>query len=341
MAGNLWRFPESVGFFLRGDEIQGRGENLMSQETLIEVRSLCKRYIAAFAVSNLDFRLNKGEILALLGPNGAGKTTTLRMLAGTLAPTSGTVTIKGIDMARQPKRAKALLGYLPERPPLYGELTVDEYLRFCAFLHGFSGQIARDAVLRAKRACGLSDAGRRLIANLSTGYQQRVGLAQAIIHNPDVVILDEPTIGLDPNQIREIRALIRELGKNHSVILSSHILPEVQAVCDRVMIINRGRVVHSGGLNDENVQMEALQIVLRHAPTVEALLAIDNIRQVESLGNGRFRLVLVPDTDPREAIALQAVKQDWGLLELRAEVKTLEERFVELTSGDELLKVAA
>ena len=313
----------------------------MSQETLIEVRSLCKRYATAFAVSDLDIHLEKGEILALLGPNGAGKTTTLRMLAGTLAPTSGSVAIKGISMASQPKRAKALLGYLPERPPLYGELTVDEYLRFCASLHGFSGQVARDAVVRAKRACGLSDVAKRLIGNLSTGYQQRVGLAQAIIHNPDVVILDEPTIGLDPNQIREIRALIQELGQNHSVILSSHILPEVQAVSDRVMIINRGRVVYSGSLKDENVQMEALQIDLRHAPTVEALSAIDDIQHVVPLGNGRFRLILVPNTDPRETIAREAVRQEWGLLELRAEVKTLEERFVELTSGDESLKAAA
>lgn len=313
----------------------------MSQETLIEVQSLRKRYSRVFAVSDLHIRLNKGEILALLGPNGAGKTTTLRMLAGTLAPTGGTVTIKGIDMAQQPKKAKALLGYLPERPPLYGELTVDEYLRFCASLHGFSGQSARDAMARAKRACGLSDAGRRLIGNLSTGYQQRVGLAQAIIHNPDVVILDEPTIGLDPNQIREIRALIRELGENHGVILSSHILPEVQAVCDRVMIISRGQVVHSGSLKDENAQMEALRVTLRQPPAAEALSAIDGIRQVECLGESCFRLMLMPNMDPREAVAKQAVEQNWGLLELRAEVKTLEERFVELTSGDEPFKAAA
>ena len=313
----------------------------MNQENLIEVRSLCKRYASAVAVSDLDIRLNKGEILALLGPNGAGKTTTLRMLAGTLAPTSGTVAIKGIDMAKQPKKAKALLGYLPERPPLYGELTVDEYLRFCASMHGLYGKAAYDAVARAKRACGLSDTGRRLIGNLSTGYQQRVGLAQAIIHNPDVVILDEPTIGLDPNQIREIRALILELGKDHGVILSSHILPEVQAVCDRVMIINRGRVVHSGSLGGENDQMEALRITLRRPPAAEALSVIDGIQKAEFLGDGCFRLVLASSADPREAVAQYAVTQNWGLLELRPEVKTLEERFVELTSGDEQFKAAA
>lgn len=215
----------------------------MSEKLLVSAEKLNRRYGGKPAVVDVDLELRQGEILGLLGPNGAGKTTTLRMLAGSLAPSSGRVRICGLDMAEAPVRAKARLGYLPERPPLYPELTVDEYLGFCARLHGVARRARRDALASAKRDCGLADTGRRLLGNLSKGYQQRVGIAQAILHRPDVVILDEPTVGLDPNQIREIRGLIARLGENHSVLLSSHILPEIRAACSRVMIIHGGRVV--------------------------------------------------------------------------------------------------
>ena len=217
----------------------------MESEILLEARDLSRRYGHINAVSGLNLSLQKGQILGLLGPNGAGKSTTMKMLAGCLAPSAGEVRIKGVSLAQDPKAAKASLGYLPEQPPLYPELTVEEYLRYCASLHGVPSAEREAAVTKAKQSCGLGEASGRLIHNLSKGFQQRVGLAQAIIHRPPVIILDEPTVGLDPIQIREIRSLIKELGQSHSVILSSHILPEIQAVCSRVMIINRGRLVYS------------------------------------------------------------------------------------------------
>lgn len=214
----------------------------------VSASELSRSYGARTAVRDISFELRQGEVLGLLGPNGAGKTTTLQMLAGCLAPSSGSIEICGIDLLERPRQAKALLGYLPETPPLYRELTVDEYLRLAARLRRVAKAEIADAVERAKRRCGLADAGKRLIGNLSKGYRQRVGIAQAIVHNPRVVILDEPTVGLDPIQIREIRSLIRELGGEHSVILSTHILPEVESVCDRIQIMNQGQLVFNGSV---------------------------------------------------------------------------------------------
>lgn len=214
----------------------------------VSASELSRSYGARAAVRDISFELRQGEVLGLLGPNGAGKTTTLQMLAGCLAPSTGSIEICGIDLLERPRQAKALLGYLPETPPLYRELTVDEYLRLAARLRRVAKAEIADAVERAKRRCGLADVGKRLIGNLSKGYRQRVGIAQAIVHNPRVVILDEPTVGLDPIQIREIRSLIRELGGEHSVILSTHILPEVESVCDRIQIMNQGQLVFNGSV---------------------------------------------------------------------------------------------
>src|SRR5512143_1266958 len=220
----------------------------MSNDTLIKVEHLVRYYGPQCAVNGVSFEVKRGEVLGFLGPNGAGKSTTMQMITGNLAPTAGRITINGIDILDKPKEAKAALGFLPEQPPVYRELTVDEYLRYCARLNRIAkGEIAK-AMNNAKERCGLADVGKRLIGNLSKGYQQRVGIAQAIIHRPDVVILDEPTVGLDPIQIREIRKLIRELGGEHSVILSTHILPEVQATCNRVQIINKGQLVLSDNI---------------------------------------------------------------------------------------------
>lgn len=316
-------------------------------EVLIEARGLARRYGARAAVSELNLTLRKGEILGLLGPNGAGKSTTMKMLAGCLAPSAGSVKIKGIDLVENPTAAKANLGYLPEMPPVYPELKVIEYVRYTADLHGVPAGEREAAVQRALSACGLVDVQQRLIGNLSKGYQQRVGLAQSIVHRPPVIILDEPTVGLDPIQIREIRALIKQLAEQHSVILSSHILPEIQAVCSRVMIVNKGRVVYSDSLGsfEGSGRFQAVVAGLRNPPAADALARIPGIAKVQPLSGGLMRFVVDGNADPREAIAKAAVDGGWGLYELRAEGKTLEEIFVELTSGDitvhETLKDAA
>lgn len=307
-------------------------------EVLIEARGLVRRYGPTIAVNGLDLTLRKGEIVGLLGPNGAGKSTTMKMLTGNLAPSAGEVKIKGVSLREQPKLAKSYIGYLPEQPPVYPELTVDEYLRFCAGLHGVAKKDITDALTSAKRDCGLSEVGSRLVGNLSKGYQQRVGIAQAIIHRPPVVILDEPTVGLDPIQIREIRSLIADLGKAHTVILSSHILPEIQAVCDRVMIIARGLVVYNEPVSNTNNQSSVL-CGFRRAPEAVKLAGIDGVDGASPLGDGRFLVSCRKNADPREAIAAAAAEHNWGLIELHAQQRTLEEIFVELTSGD--LRAAA
>ncbi|MBL6749149.1 MAG: ATP-binding cassette domain-containing protein [Nevskia sp.] len=307
----------------------------MEEQTLIEAQDLSRLYGRTAALSGLSLALRKGEILGLLGPNGAGKTTTMKILAGCLAPSGGSVKINGIDLAERPAAAKASLGYLPEQPPLYPELTVDEYLGYAAGLHGVPPAQRADAVARAKQACGLGDVARRLIHNLSKGYQQRVGLAQAIIHRPPVIILDEPTVGLDPIQIREIRALIKDLGQSHGIILSSHILPEIQAVCSRVMIINKGRVVYAESIErTAQHRMDSLVVGLRRGPDAGALRQIAGVERAEQLEAGLYRLTVAGGADPREALAEAAVRNGWGLVELRSQAKTLEEVFVELTSGE-------
>jgi ABC-2 type transport system ATP-binding protein len=308
-----------------------------AQPALISAQGLTRRYGNTLAVQDISLELRTGDILGLLGPNGAGKSTTLRMLSGCLAPTRGTVAINGVDLAEEPKQAKTALGYLPEHPPVYPELTVDEYLRYCARLHGVPGARLAEALASAKRDCGLHDVGARIIGNLSKGYQQRVGLAQAIIHRPPVIILDEPTVGLDPIQIREIRKLIAELAKQHSVILSSHILSEIQATCSRVVIINRGRLVFSAAMAELQAQAQPslLTLGLRNPPSLESLAGIGGVNQARQLPDGRIRLECAAGQDLRETLAERAVRNGWGLYELHAARKTLEEIFVELTTQDD------
>ncbi|MGB0211462.1 ABC transporter ATP-binding protein [Algiphilus sp.] len=307
----------------------------MDDHTLIRARGLTRRYGPTVAVDGLDLTLRKGEILGLLGPNGAGKSTTMKMLTGCLAPSAGSVQIRGQDPFARPEAAKRHLGYMPEVPPVYPELTVDEYLRFAARLHGVPRGDRAEALARAKTACGLDDMGRRLIGNLSKGYQQRTGLAQAIIHNPDVIVLDEPTVGLDPIQIREIRALVTDLGREHSVLLSSHILPEIQAVCDRVMIIAGGRVVYADSMAEAmRASFSSVIIGLREPPPENELLALADVGRVERIDAQHFRLHCRTDSSARDAWAAAAARHDWGLFELRPELRTLEDIFVELTTGE-------
>jgi gliding motility-associated transport system ATP-binding protein len=308
----------------------------MTENVLAQVSHISRYYGGLRAVNDVSFAVHQGEILGFLGPNGAGKTTTMQILSGNLAPTSGTVRIAGYDLMAQPKAAKAALGYLPEQPPLYRDLTVDEYLDYCAALNRIPRGKRREARETAKAKCGLTDVSRRLIGNLSKGYQQRVGIAQAIIHLPPLVILDEPTIGLDPNQIREIRALIRELGKEHGVILSTHILPEVQATCDRVQIINKGDLVLADTIEGlaRHLKSAALIVVLRRPPPVAELERVPGVRAVNLIGDGRLRILHEPAQDPAEQLVRLAVERDWGLHEIGPERASLEQIFVELTARE-------
>ena len=308
----------------------------MENKNLLSVKHLSRYYGSLAAVNNISFHLNKGEVLGFLGPNGAGKSTTMQVITGNLAPSAGQVNICGSDLLDSAKEAKANIGYLPEQPPLYRELTVNEYLSFCAQVNRIEKSKQQAAVERAKQRCGLIDVGKRLINNLSKGYQQRVGIAQAIIHNPAIVVLDEPTVGLDPIQIKEIRTLIRELAEDHGVILSTHILPEVQMICDRVQIISHGQLVFSDDIDHLHQRMRSNNIILglNHAPSETELNAITGIDSVEVLSDTRFRLFHPVDTDPAEEIAKRAVEKNWGLFEIRPDHKTLEQVFVELTSGE-------
>lgn len=310
----------------------------MTTDSLVQVEHLQRYYGPLCAVDDISFEVGRGEVLGFLGPNGAGKSTSMQIISGNLAPSAGRVLINGIDILDEPRRAKAEIGYLPEQPPLYRELTVDEYLNYCVRLNRVPREERRAAVDRAKERCGLGQVGRRLIGNLSKGYQQRVGIAQAIAHAPAVVILDEPTVGLDPIQIREIRNLIRELGGDHSVILSTHILPEVQAVCDRVQIIHRGRLVFNDSI--ENLQrhmlMSWLVVGFRNPPPADALAAMPGVNRVEDLGGGRLRVQHQPEADDfAERLVARAVSEGWRPYEIGQERQSLEEIFVALTRSEE------
>ncbi|QSA96459.1 ABC transporter ATP-binding protein [Methylococcus sp. EFPC2] len=301
--------------------------------SLISVDQLTRYYGDRRAVHNVTFTLEKGEILGFLGPNGAGKSTTMQMICGNLAPTSGQILINGIDILDEPKEAKRELGYLPENPPVYRELTVDEYLDYCAQLHRLPSERRRPAVNNAKERCGLSDVGHRLIGNLSKGYQQRVGIAQAILHSPAVIVLDEPTVGLDPIQIREIRELIRDLGREHGIILSTHILSEVQATCTQVQIIHQGELALNDSIEGLTRQMRASSLLLttRRAPELVTLYAIEGVQSIEELGDNRYRIVHDKEHSPGERVSEIAVGAGWGLLELTPERRSMEQIFIDIT----------
>ncbi len=308
----------------------------MMNNLTVEASELTRLYGGREAVSNVSFNLNKGEVLGFLGPNGAGKSTTMKMLTGNLAPSAGSVKICGIDMIENPKEAKALIGYLPEMRPLYKEFTVDEYLTIAARLHRVTGKNIKIAVENAKERCGLGHMSKRLIENLSNGYQQRVGIAQAIIHNPMVVILDEPTVGLDPNQIRPIRELIKEIGKERSVILSTHILPEVELMCNHVQIIDKGKLVFNGGIDVLKRQRigNKLLIGLRNITAVGDLLKIKGVIEAELAENNMIRVRFAEGEAPHEAIVQAAVKNKWGLYQIAPDQTSLEDVFTQLTHQD-------
>lgn len=309
---------------------------------MIEVRHLTKTYDGNPAVTDLSFKIDRGKIYGFLGPNGAGKTTTMNMLCGYLGATSGDVLIDGHSILDEPLEAKRLIGYLPEQPPLYPEMTVSEYLRFAAQIKGIRrGQAAE--IERASKTAGLGEVQGRLIGNLSKGYRQRVGLAQALLGLPPIIILDEPTAGLDPKQIIEMRALIKSLGREHTVILSSHILSEISAVCDECLIISRGRLVATG-------TPEALEDRLRAAAMLE-LTARCSAKQAEALlfplfpkrsvtcresGNGLCSITLQTEgEDRREAIFFAFADSRVPILEMHRARATLEDVFLDLTADTE------
>ena len=300
--------------------------------TLLSAKSLSHRYGTQLAVNNVSFDVVKGEVLGFLGPNGAGKSTTMKMLSGNLAPSYGEIIINGYDLLTEPKQAKAHIGYLPEQPPLYKELTVKEFLSFCAQINQIPRSKIKRSVDTAIERCGLTQVTKRLIANLSKGYQQRVGIAQAIIHTPAVVILDEPTSGLDPIQIKEIRHLIRDIAKEHSVILSTHILPEVQTLCDRVQIINQGQLVFMDTLAGLSQHMESscLLVTLNSPPNIEQLQNISGISSVDSINETQFKLHYQPDNNPTTELLELAVNQQWQLVELTHEHHSLEDVFMNI-----------
>lgn len=303
---------------------------------LLHASQLTRYYHRYLAVSNFEISLQRGEVLGLLGPNGAGKSTTMKMLSGNLAPHAGNIHINGIDLLSQPQQAKQHLGYLPENPPLLNELTVIEYLRFCAGLHGIASKQRQQAIDGVIARCSLDRVTHKLIGQLSKGYQQRVGIAQAIIHSPAVVILDEPTSGLDPMQIHEIRSLIRQIAVEHSVILSTHILPEVETLCDRVQIIARGHLVFNDSLPKLNAQrgLSSIIVAFSNPPALEQMQAIQGVTKVDPLGEKQFRCHYTLQTNPTDLLVQTAVAKQWGLLQLTPEKASLETLFMQLVQDD-------
>jgi ABC-2 type transport system ATP-binding protein len=328
---------------------------------MIEAYDLCRRYGDFTAVDGISFRAAEREILGMLGPNGAGKTTTLRMITGFLPPTSGRVTVGGKDLFEVPREARREVGYLPENVALYPEMRVEEYLAYRARLEGLAGAAARERIGEAIGRCLLEDVRGQVIGTLSKGYRQRVGLATAILHRPSVLVLDEPTVGLDPKQIIAIRELIRELGRERTLLLSTHILPEVELLCDRVLIIDRGRIIAQGTpetLRQSWVGSPTFSVTLKSAPAdaAEALARLAGVTGVKpepgraaSLGvkgapggpeglapgaESAFLVECARGADPREAIFRAAVERGWVLLELHAAKASLEDVFVRLTTRD-------
>ena len=301
---------------------------------MVEIEHLTKTYGTQNAVDNISFVAGKGEIVGFLGPNGAGKSTTMKIATGYLPPTAGTVRVAGYDVLANSLAVRRHVGYLPEHNPLYLDMYVHEYLEFIGSVHGLRGSGLRNRVAELVRRVGLSREQNKQIGALSKGYRQRVGLAQALIHDPDVLILDEPTTGLDPNQILEIRQLIREVGEDKTVIFSTHILPEVTALCSRVLIISRGKLVADSPVAELAARAAGETVVRAEFEGVvdTAMLAqLPGVRHVELAPDGAVLLRTAPGTDVRAAVSRLAGQQGWILLGLRQEQQSLEEVFGELT----------
>jgi len=308
---------------------------------MIEVQNLTKYYGPIPAISDLSFRIDQGEVVGFLGPNGAGKTTTLKILTCFLPPTSGQAQVNGFDIHDDSLKVRARIGYLPENVPLYSEMTVNGFLTFAARAKGISPKETRDSVEQAVASCGLESVQGRIIGHLSKGFKQRVGLAQALLNNPPVLILDEPTIGLDPAQVIEIRQLIKGLGRERTIILSSHILPEVSQLCQRVIILNKGRIVATDTVSNLTTQLQTSRMVhlTIQGPQDEVLPALTaqaGTLKVEAReeGVGKYTLEMNKDQDVRAQLAKMIVDRNWGLLEMASQELSLEEIFVQLVTEE-------
>lgn len=315
---------------------------------MIQIENVTKRFGNRVAVDDLTFTVKDGEILGFLGPNGAGKSTTMNMLTGYLSASEGSIKIDGIDILEQPEAAKKKIGYLPELPPLYLDMTVEEYLIFVSQIKKVDAAKSKKNIDRVMNVVKIFDVRGRLIKNLSKGYKQRVGLAQAIIGEPEVLILDEPTVGLDPKQIIEIRNLIKELGKKHTIILSSHILPEVSAICDRVVIINKGKIVATGTPDELSRKLSfsnkfLLRIKGSKSQVVKVLQAVPNVSRV--FENGSFeegtidvQVEAKKDNDIREGIFRALCNEGLPMLMMKSEDLSLEEVFLQVTNAEKEVK---
>ena len=310
---------------------------------MIEVAGLTKRYGPTLAVSDVSFDVQKGEVLGFLGPNGAGKTTTMRVITGYLPPSEGKVRVAGYDVVEEPLEAKRRTGYLPESPPVYPDMTVVEYLAFVARIKGVPRKEIKTRIGEVSEKCAVTDVQHRQIGKLSKGYRQRVGLAQALIHNPEVLILDEPTAGLDPKQIIETRELIRGLAGQHTIVLSTHILPEVSKTCERVLVINQGRIVASGTPDELTHRLQGYETVLLTAEgpaaeMMERLQRVAGVNMVEPRDAADLRVTFEVHAekghDVRAELARAVVESQWKLLELKTSGLSLEDIFLQLTTKD-------
>lgn len=302
-------------------------------QAIVKVENLSHRYSVQWAVRDISFEVSTNGIYGLLGANGAGKSTIMNSMCGVLRPSHGGIFIKGIDLLEHPVEAKKHLGFLPQKPPLQLEMTVEEFLTHSAFMRLMEPKDVNRAVEVAMSKCGVEHFRRRLLKNLSGGYQQRVGIAQAIIHDPEFVVLDEPTNGLDPNQILEVRRLIREIAEERTVVLSTHILQEVQALCDHIWMINEGNMVFSGPLQDFDSIMAPNTVVvsLMNTPSLEALEQEAGILRVESLGGVRYRIQLANDQMLAQDFVELSVAKGWQLSEINTEKASLETIFAEFS----------
>lgn len=305
---------------------------------MIKVEGLSKTYGTVKAVQDIRFHVNKGEVVGFLGPNGAGKSTTMKIITGYMAPTEGRVEVAGFDVFENPLEVKRRIGFLPETPPLYTDMIVRDYLEYVAKLKGVPRSEISANVDRSIQSTNLQDVANRLIQNLSKGYKQRVGIAQALVSNPEILILDEPTVGLDPKQVAEVRELIRQLRGKHTIILSTHILPEVQMVCERVIIINKGRIVAEdtlAGLNSRMAGGRSLTVRVKKpsATLTSQMRAVPGVEAVQELAAGTYEIKTVNSDSPQEEIAALVATSGAGLVEIRSQDLSLEDIFLKLVSG--------